>query len=115
MTEENQKRRDRLEELEQIARVALANIDGDPVRYGMALDRSMERITGIAYRYMLDHVDRTDTSRCHVCRKPLSKASAYRIQFNPPDGSSSSNAVLCADCYEFMLAPLIQAAYPRRS
>ena len=115
MTEENQKRRDHLEELELIAREALANIDGDPVRYGMALDRSMGRIAGIAHRYMLDHVDRTDTSQCQVCRKPLSEASAYRIQFSPPD-KSLANAVLCADCYEFMLAPLIQAAaYPRRS
>lgn len=39
MTEENQKRRDRLEEVEQTAREALANIDGDPIRYGMALDK----------------------------------------------------------------------------
>ena len=105
MTEENQKRRDHLAEAEQIAREALANIDGDPVRCGMALDRGMGRIAGIAYRYMLDHVDRTDTGQCQVCRKPLGDGQVHRIWFGPPD-ALPANAVLCTDCYDFMLAPL---------
>lgn len=54
-------------------------------------------------------------SRCQVCGTPLSDASAYRIRFSPPD-KSVADAVLCADCFDFMLAPLIQAAgHPRRS
>lgn len=105
MTEENQKRRDHLAEVEQIAREALANIDGDPVRYGMALDRGMGRIAGVAYRYMLDHIDRTDTGQCQVCRKPLGDGEAHRIWLGPPD-VLPANAVLCTNCYDFMLAPL---------
>lgn len=105
MTEENQKRRDHLAEVEQIAREALANIDDDPVRYGMALDRGMGRIAGIAYQYMLDLVDRTDTGQCQVCRKPLGDGKAHKIWFGPP-GAPPANAVLCTDCYDFMLAPL---------
>lgn len=107
MTEENQKRRASLLEVEAAVHDALASqpADDDAVRCGMALDRGMGRVFEIAYRYLLDHVDRTDTSQCQVCRKPLGDGRAHRIWFGPPD-AQPSNAVLCTGCYDSMLAPL---------
>jgi hypothetical protein len=107
MTEENQKRRDSLLAVEAAVRDALAAqpADDDAVRCGMALDRGMRRIAGIAYQYILDHVDRTDTGKCQVCRRPLGDGKAHRIWFGPPD-ALPVNAVLCTGCYDSMLAPL---------
>lgn len=107
MTEENQKRRASLLEVEAAVHDAFAAqpADDDPVRCGMALDGGMGRIAGIAYRYMLDHVARTDACQCQVCRKPLGDGQVHRIWFGPPD-ALPANAVLCTDCYDFMLAPL---------
>jgi hypothetical protein len=105
MTEEDQKLRDRLAEVEQISRGGLTNINGDPKQYGTELVSGMGRIVGIACRYMLDRIDRTGTCQCQVCRKPLGDGQAHRIWFGPPD-ALPANAVLCTDCYDFMLAPL---------
>ena len=107
MTEENQKRRASLLEVEAAVRDALAAqpTDDDPVRCGMVLDNGMERIAGIAYRYMLDHVDRTDTSQCQVCWKPLGDGKAHRIWHGTSD-ALPANAVLCTECYDSMLASL---------
>ena len=107
MTEENHKRRASLLEVEAAVHGALSAqpTDDDPVRCGMALDNGMVRIAGIAYRYLLDHVDRTDTGQCQVCRKPLGDGKAHRIWLGPPD-ALPANAVLCTECYDFMLAPL---------
>lgn len=105
MTEEEQKLRDRLAEVERIFRGALTNINGDHTRYSTGLVSGMGRIVGLAYRYMLDNVDMTGTRKCQVCRKPLGNGQAHRIWFGPPD-AMPENAVLCADCYNFMLAPL---------
>ena len=108
MTEENLKRRASLLEVEAAVHDALAaqpTDDDDPGRCGMALDRGMGRIAGIAYGYMLDHVVRTGTCQCQVCRTPLGDGKAHRIWFGPPD-APVANAVLCTECYDFMLAPL---------
>lgn len=105
MTEEIQKRRGRLATVEHLAHEALANVEDDSVRYGMALDGITQRIAGIAYRYVLDHMDHADTSQCQVCRKPLGDGSAHRIWLGPPD-ALPANAVLCTNCYDLMLAPL---------
>ena len=106
MTEENQRRLGYLTRARDAIRDALdARFPDDPVRCGMAFDRAMGHVAGLAYQYMLEHVDRTDVRWCQVCEKPLGDGQAHRIWFGSPD-ALPANAVLCAECYGFMLAPL---------
>lgn len=106
MTEENRRRLGYLTMAGNAIRDALdARFPDDPVRCGMAFDRAMGRVAGLAYQYILERVGRTDACRCQACKKPLGDGQAHRIWFGPPD-ALPANAVLCTDCYDFMLAPL---------
>lgn len=109
MTEENQKRLGYLARARDVIRDALdARFPDDPVRCGIAFDKAMGQVAGLAYQYMLEHVGRTDVCQCQVCKKPLGDGQAHRIWLGPPD-ALPANAVLCSECYDFMLAALCVA------
>ena len=107
MTEENQKRRDFLTEIETIVHETLASQpmdDTDCVRCGMALDRGMGRISALCYRYALDFLPVSDMV-CRVCRTPLNESSIHRVWFGGP-GEAPTAVVLCKHCYDFATASL---------
>ena len=83
MTEENQKRRAYLSEIEAIIHETLSSQPEDCVRCGMALDRGMGRISALCYKYALDTLPVSDMA-CRVCRTPLDESSVHRVWFGGP-------------------------------
>ena len=104
MTEENQKRRDFLKEIEAIVHETLASQPEDCVRCGMALDRGMGRISALCYKYALDTLPVSDMA-CRVCRTPLDESSVHRVWFGGP-GEAPTAVVLCKHCYDFATASI---------
>lgn len=108
MTEENQRRRATLTEIETIVHETFASQpledDGDCVRCGMALDRGMGRISALCYKYALDTLPVSDMA-CRVCRTPLDESSIHRVWFGGP-GEAPAAVVLCKHCYDFATASI---------
>ena len=108
MTEENQKRRDFLLEIESIVRETLASQpmdDDDCVRCGIALDRGIERIAAKSYERTVYDIPLPDRGFCLMCRSPLSSDRMHVLWFGPPS-ARPAHAVLCTHCYDFVTAPL---------
>lgn len=104
MTEENQKRRAYLSEIEATVHETLASQPEDCVRCGMALDRGMGRISALCYKYALDTLPVSDMA-CRVCRTPLDESSVHRVWFGGP-GEAPTAVVLCKHCYDFATASI---------
>jgi len=104
MTEENQKRRAYLAEIETIVRETLASQPEDCVRCGRAIDRGMGRISALCYKYALDTLPVSDMA-CRVCRAPLDESSVHRVWFGGP-GEAPTAVVLCKHCYDFATASI---------
>lgn len=106
MTEENQKRRGCLLEIETIVHETLASqpAEDDPVQCGAALDRGMGRIAALCCRYAADRIPK-HALQCNVCRKPLSPDNYHRVWFGPPD-AAPANVVLCTGCYDSVFSSL---------
>ena len=104
MTEENQKRRACLSEIEAIIHETLASQPEDCVRCGMALDRGMGRISALCYKYALDTLP-VSAMACRVCRTPLDESSVHRVWFGGP-GEAPTAVVLCKHCYDFATASI---------
>lgn len=107
MTEENQKRRDFLKDVETIVHETLASQpadDSDCVRCGMVLDRGIDRIEAKCYEQAMDRIP-TSEEACRVCHKPLGREQMHVVWFGPPS-AKPAHAVLCTACYDFMFAPL---------
>lgn len=104
MTEENQKRRAYLSEIEAIIHETLSSQPEDCVRCGMALDRGMGRISALCYKYALDTLPVSDMA-CRVCRTPLDESSVHRVWFGGP-GEAPTAVVLCKHCYDFATASI---------
>lgn len=107
MTEENQKRRAYLAEIETIVHETLASQpadDSDCVRCGMALDRGIDRIEAKCYAQAMDRIP-TSEDMCQVCHRPLGREQMHVVWFGPPS-AKPAHAVLCTGCYDFVFSPL---------
>ena len=104
MTEENQKRRDFLTEIETIVHETLASQPEDCVRCGMALDKGIDRIEAKCYAQAMDRIPMSE-AKCQVCHLPLRREQMHVVWFGPPS-ARPAHAVRCTGCYDSMFAPL---------
>lgn len=102
MTEENQKRRAFLVEIESIVRETLEAqpADDDPVRCGMALDQGIARIAGVVRNYLADWPETAGlATQCTGCGKAVPPEQAHYVPRPRGAAPQGVGGLLCDTCY----------------
>lgn len=111
MTEENQKRRAYLSEIEAIIHETLSSqpAENDPVRCGRALDRGIVRIDEVVRKYKAEWnwVEPSGrTVQCTGCGRTMPLEQAHGVAIMRPDGTVSQGCnMLCDECHAALAEP----------
>lgn len=111
MTEENQKRRAYLSEIESIVHETLASqpAEDDPVRCVRALDRGIVRIDEVVRKYKAEWnwVEPSGrTTQCTGCRRTVPSEQVHVMAIMRPDGTVSQGCnMLCDKCHAALAEP----------
>lgn len=107
MTEENQKRRNFLMEIETIVHETLASQPSDDSDCGRALDKGLVRIAAVVAKYRAEWPGTaTFTVQCTGCKRTVPLEQAHRVSGLRPDGTVPQGcAMLCDKCHAALAEP----------